>query len=267
MLQAMEELQDNRRYVPFLKDTLQQCGLIVVDWFGKKSPDARYLNEVVSSNVNSCISAAITKYYPDHHIYTKGSTDNGEQDYEWICDPLDGAFIYTKGLKSVVISMTLVHRGVPVLTGILAPFSDDFYFAIKGGGVFKGDTPLSKITRPLEQYGMINAEWWPAAEYDVDVVAHDLCKAYQLYPIHIGSVVYSACLVAEGVLTASIFGGKLVGKNHEAAAVMLLMEEAGGRYTNLFGEDIGFEGIIDGFIISTKQAHPSIVEEARKILG
>lgn len=262
----MEKDQDYKNYVPFLESTLRDCGVIVVDSHKDTPPKGLYLNEVVSANVSNLIRKAIIAHYPHHHLYTKGSKDNGVREYEWICDPLDGAFIYTKGFSSVVISMTLVHKGTPVLTGILQPFSNDMYVAVKDQGVTKNKQQLKEISNPLGRYGMINSEWWPAAEYDVDTLAHNLSIAHELYPVHIGSVVYSACLVAEGVLVACVFGGKLIGKNHEAAAVMLLMQEIGGRYTDLFGKTVGFKGVINGFIISTKQSHGVIVNEAKKIL-
>lgn len=264
---VMDKNLDYKKYIPFLGNTLRECGVIVVSSHKNIPPKGLHLNEVVSANVSQLIQKSITAHYPQHHLYTKGSQDNGVEDYEWICDPLDGAFIYTKGFSSVVISMTLVCKGTPVLTGILQPFSSDLYVAVKDQGVTKNHQQLKEISSPLERYGMINSEWWPAAAYDVDTLAHNLSIKYELYPVHIGSVVYSACLVAEGVLTACIFGGKLIGKNHEAAAVMLLMQEIGGQYTDLFGETVGFTGAINGFIISTKQAHSAIVKEAKKILN
>lgn len=267
MVMLMKKDQYFKNYVSFLENTLRGCGEIVVKSHNNIAPIGLHLNEVVSINVNNLIQKAIAWHYPDHHLYTKGSIDNGTQEYEWICDPLDGAFIYSKGFSSVVISMTLVYKGEPVLTGILQPFSNDLYIAIKDQGVSKNTKHLKEISDPLKRFGLINSEWWPAAKYDVDTLAHNLSIDYELYPIHIGSVVYSACLVAEGILTACVFGGKLIGKNHEAAAVMLLMQEIGGKYTDLFGDDIGFEGVINGFIISTKQSHSAIVSEAKKILN
>ena len=256
------------KYIDFAEHVLKDCGEIARKWHGKKSPDSNlYLNEVVSSYINDFINKSLKNHFPEHRLFTKGSIDSGSRGYEWICDPLDGAFIYTKGLTSVVISMTLVHDGVPIVACIYQPFRDEMYVAVKGGGVTKNSINLGINEQKLEKFACINEEWWPAAAYDVDKVVHRLSRQYLLYPLHIASVVYSACLISEGVLTATLFGGRLVGKNHEAAAVMLLMEESGGKYTDLNGNKIGFEGVMHGFIISSSNAYADVFAGVKETLG
>lgn len=257
-----------REYREFAESVLKECGEIVVEWRGKKSPvEGLYLNEAVSKYVSEHIAKRIEESYPAHCLYTKGSRDVGEVEYEWICDPLDGAFVYYKGLTSCVISMTLVHGGNPIIAAIFQPFTHDMYLAMDGCGVRKNGVLLEHNKQKLEKYMCIDEEWWPEAYYDIDRVVHGLSREYEMYPIHLGSVVYSACLVVEGVFTATLFGGRLVGKNHEAAAVMLLMKESGGRYTDLNGDEIGFKGTMFGFIISTRQAHDQILTGVKKYIG
>ena len=254
-------------YVKFAEDTLIKCGDIILDWYEKESPSKKlYLNEYVAGCVNKLIEKEIDLNFPNHHLFTKGSRDIGELKYEWICDPLDGAFIYSKGFTSCVISMTLVHNGIPIVAVIYQPFTKDFYVAVHNQGVYKNGILVRTNNKGLEEYGCIDEEWWPDAYYDVDHVVHHIARDYRMYPLHFGSVVYSACLIAEGKLTATLFGGRLVGKNHEAAAVMLLMKESGGRYTDLDGTDIGFRGTMHGFIISTSKAHSAIMESVKKYL-
>ncbi len=250
---------DYSNLATFLEVVLRECGDIITTWHQRQSPSNKYLNEYVTTEVNNHILSKLKNELPGHELFTKGSADTGTKEYEWICDPLDGAFIYSKGMTSVVISMTLVHGGEPVLAGIYQPFLKDLYLATVRKGITKNGQKLPRISRGLTKYEAINAEWWPAASYNVDQVVRKLSIEHDLYPLHIGSVVYSACLVAEGTLVASLFGGHLVGKNHEAAAVMLLMQEAGGKYTDLRGHNIGFEGVIPGFIISTPEAFSDIL--------
>jgi myo-inositol-1(or 4)-monophosphatase len=256
-----------KEYIDFAKVTLVECGKIARKWHGKECPDNNlFINEYVSNLVNSQILKSLNETFPTHALFTKGSNEVGEAEYEWICDPLDGAFIYSRGLTNCVISMTLVHDGIPIVAAIYQPFSDDFYIAAQDCGVFKNDKPIHIGHEKLCKFRCINEEWWPGAYYDIDNVVHNIARQYETYPLHFGSVVYSACLVAEGKLTASLFGGRLVGKNHEAAAVMLLMKEAGGAYTDLSGAKIGFKGIMHGFIISTKEAHAEIMRSVEKYL-
>ena len=264
----MKKISDEYgKYIKFAKETLSNCGEIILRWYEKESPDnTLYLNEYVAKCVSNYIQKRINKFFPNHSLFTKGSRDVGNIEYEWICDPLDGAFIYSKGFTSCVISITLVHNGDPIIAVIYQPFTKDFYIAIKNEGAYKNNQKICASHDKLKEFGCIEEEWWPDAYYDIDHVVHNIARDYRMYPLHFGSVVYSACLIAEGKLTAALFGGRLVGKNHEAAAVMLLMKEAGGKYTDLTGKKIGFKGTMHGFIISTTESHSQILESVKKYL-
>ena len=262
-----KSFNETEKFIQFAKETLLGCSDIILKWYEKESPDKTlYLNEYVAKCVNEFIQKRIDNVFPTHSLFTKGSRDVGDVEYEWICDPLDGAFIYSKGFTSCVISMTLVHNGEPIIAVIYQPFTKDFYTAAQNNGVYKNGQRIHVSHDELKEFGCIEEEWWPDAYYDIDHVVHNIARDYRMYPLHFGSVVYSACLIAEGKLTATLFGGRLVGKNHEAAAVMLLMKEAGGKYTDLTGKNIGFKGAMHGFIISTIESHPQILESVKKYL-
>ena len=51
---------------------------------------------------------------------------------------------------------------------------------------------------------------------------------------------------------------------HDAASAKLIVEEAGGRVTNLFGEEQRYDRTIDGAIISNGQIHEVIVNLAKE---
>lgn len=261
------EFGEYDKYIAFAEKTLKSCGQIILKWHNKQSPDLKlYLNEYVASLVNQKIDNSIKKTFPTHSLFTKGRESTEEAQYEWICDPLDGAFIYSQGFASCVISMTLVHHKKPIITAIYQPFTKDMYLAIDQHGVYKNGQPIQSSHNELKAYTCLDEEWWPDAFYDVDHVVHGIARDYRMYPLHFGSVVLSACLIAEGKLTATLFGGRLVGKNHEAAAVMLLMKESKGKYTDLTGTPISFVGTMHGFIISTTEAHAQILESVKKYL-
>ncbi len=86
-----------KKYIDFAKVTLAECGKIARKWHGKECPDNNlFINEYVSNLINSQILKSLNETFPTHALFTKGSNEVGEAEYEWICDPLDGAFIYLK---------------------------------------------------------------------------------------------------------------------------------------------------------------------------
>ena len=224
-------------------------------------PDGQYLNEFVATKINDNIATLIKERFPDHTMYRKGGSLDQHLGYEWICDPLDGAFCYSVGYRVSVTSVTLTKDGESIVSAVYDPWNDRMYAAIKGNGATLNGNPIHVNESPLQKYTMINSEWWPAAAFDIDTPLHTVAVDTGVYLVHQGSVIHSACLVASGVFAASLFGGFVQGKNHEVAAAKLIVEEAGGRISDLAGESIGFIGDIRGFIISNGTIHADLVDK------
>lgn len=231
-----------------------------------KLPEGIYLNEFVSNEINTNIAELIREHYPTHSMYRKGGSLDEHMGYEWICDPLDGAFCYSVGYRVSVTSITLTKDGESIASAVYDPWNDRMYAAVRGYGAAMNDMPISVNNSPLQKYTMVNSEWWPAAAFDIDAPLHDVAVDTGIYLVHQGSVIHSACLVASGIFAASLFGGFVQGKNHEVAAAKLIVEEAGGQISDLAGAPIGFIGDIKGFIISNNTIHANLVERIGKKL-
>ena len=71
--------------------------------------------------------------------------------------------------------------------------------------------------------------------------------------------------VAEGNFTLAIFPGTKH-KNCDIAAVKVIVEEAGGKVTDLFGHEQRYDQNINGALISNGNVHEEIVEGITKYL-
>ena len=79
-----------------------------------------------------------------------------------------------------------------------------------------------------------------------------------------GSTTHAAALVARGEFTASVFAG-LKGKNVDIAAAKIIVEEAGGKVTDLFGKDQRYDQDIRGAVVSNGVVHDEIIEALREV--
>lgn len=104
---------------------------------------------------------------------------------------------------------------------------------------------------------------WPKAKYNVFDVLKELSKITRLNDI--GSITRASCLVATGDYTLTIFTGT-EHKNCDIAAVKVIVEEAGGRVTDLFGNEQRYDQSIQGAIISNGIVHEEVVEVIKKYL-
>ena len=72
--------------------------------------------------------------------------------------------------------------------------------------------------------------------------------------------------VASGEFCFTIFPGTK-GKNCDIAAVKVIVEEAGGKVTDLFGNEQKYDQDINGAIISNGVTHDIVVKTANKYLS
>ncbi len=76
------------------------------------------------------------------------------------------------------------------------------------------------------------------------------------------SAVIMGCLVAQGTYDAMMFGQ---GKPEDIAALAVIVTEAGGQVTDLFGEEQRYDTNIRGAIVSNGKIHTSLVDVICKI--
>jgi myo-inositol-1(or 4)-monophosphatase len=78
----------------------------------------------------------------------------------------------------------------------------------------------------------------------------------------LGSTTYASIMVASGKFIASVFS-----KPHawDCAAIKIIIDEAGGRTTDLFGNEQRYDRTIKGFIASNGIVHDELVEILDKI--
>lgn len=83
------------------------------------------------------------------------------------------------------------------------------------------------------------------------------------YFIGVGSIIKACMCVATGDFTCCIFPGTK-GKNCDIAAVKVIVEEAGGKVTDLFGNEQRYDEEINGALISNGIVHDELVKNAKE---
>ena len=76
---------------------------------------------------------------------------------------------------------------------------------------------------------------------------------------HIGSITKASCLVATGDYSLAIFT-RTEHKHCDIAAVKVIVEEAGGKVSDLFGNDQRYDQSIKGALISNGIVHNEVID-------
>lgn len=254
-------------YLEFAKDIAYQAGEIMLKHFkvGVESFEKEDLTVVTEADkeINDLIIAAVNEKFPEHSVLGEENRLDKKSANVWLCDPIDGTLPFSKGLPISVFSLAYVKDGVPLVGVVFDPFTKRIYHAIKGQGAYLNDKLIRVSDKKIDYKATINIEWWPEAEYDVDSVCHALSTETGVYVLHLGSFIHAACMVASGQYEACIFAGTK-GKSVDAAAVKVIVEEAGGIITNIHGENEKYYEDIEGAIVTNGLVHEELVKRLHR---
>ncbi len=222
------------------------------DWKEDKSPLT-----VTDLQINDLVIKEVKNNFPNHDILAEeGSSLSGKSEYTWVCDPIDGTIMFSHGLPICTFSLALTKNGKSILGVAYDPFSDRLFTAEKGQGAFLNNEKISvsaesKLDRVAGEY-----EMFKMAKYDINKLADHLTMVKEAKLMRLCSVVYPSCLVATGDLGFTIFSGNTA---HDMAVVKIIVEEAGGKVTDLFGREQRYDQPINGCLTSNGVLHQELL--------
>ena len=156
----------------------------------------------------------------------------------FVVDPIDGTTNFIKDYHMSCISVALLEDGVVQLGVIYNPYLKELYHAVRGGGAFCNGSPIRVSEQPLEN-GIV---LFGTSPYDEALAAESFRMAYEYFRKSLdirrsGSAALDLCAIAAG-RAELFFEMKL--SPWDYAAGSLLVEEAGGKVTDLDGNPLSF---------------------------
>ena len=164
--------------------------------------------------------------------------DGADREFVWVIDPIDGTRAFTRGLPDWALLLALLHRDQPVLGFLLAPALGVLATAWKGGGTSINGLPVrvsavDSLRQSLVTIGSLEVlqrqPWGKCAVGLMGATWH--CRSHGESTAYLELMRGRCDAVIEP--EASLW---------DLAALKVLVEEAGGRFTNLLGEDTAAGG-------------------------
>ena len=260
----METLEE---YLDFAKDIAKHAGEVMIKYF-KQNNGASYKGDktivtLADTEINSYLIKRVKEKYPSHSV--DGEEEQfGKSDYVWVCDPVDGTAMYARHIPVAVFSLALVIKGESKVGVVYDPFTDSLYTAIKGKGAYKNGEKITVNNYELDDMKTVcHYDLWVGADYNISNVLQELGN--KTYIIGLGSIIRACMCVASGDFSLAIFPGTKH-KNCDIAAVKVIVEEAGGKVTDLFGNEQRYDESINGAVVSNKKVHNEVTETVNKYL-
>ena len=257
-------MDDYKDYLEFAKEIANYAGKTMKKYFnqdnGQKYKGDKTVVTLADTEINSYLVKRVKEKYPNHAV--DGEEEQfGDSKYLWVCDPVDGTAMYARHVPTAVFSLALVIDGESVLGVVYDPFTDSLYTGVKGQGAHCNNKKISVSNYKLtDKESVIHIDNWPTADYQLMDVYKELGK--QTYMVNIGSIVRSCICVATGDFNLAVFPGTKH-KNCDIAAIKIIVEEAGGKVTDIFGEEQRYDQDINGAIVSNGVVHDEIVNRIK----
>ncbi|MBD3184381.1 inositol monophosphatase [Candidatus Poribacteria bacterium] len=238
-----------------------QSSIILMERFGniqqivsKDSVKKEFVTDV-DLQVEGEIITIIRDEFPDHCILSEERGDLIiDSDYKWIIDPLDGTHNYAHKMPLFGTSIALEHKGQVIIGIVTAPYFKHTYKAVRGKGAFLNDEKINVSKRDLGNALMI---FDTKLRFDDGPMLKTLGKL--VHKAHIvrmyGCATWDLSMIAIGNADMSV---DFTAKPWDLAAGALIVEESGGKVTDLRGND--WNAYSKGFVASNGVMHAEILE-------
>lgn len=223
--------------------------------------DERDLVTELDMEIEQFFARKIRKTYPDHYLVSEeGFGDDlvDEMGIVWFIDPIDGTMNFIHQKRNFAISVGIYHERIGEIGLIYDVSANTLYSSKRGQGAFRNDDRLTRlpVKTLAESVLSFNHHWlMENKRYDRQVIEGLLgeIRAARTF----GSAALEFAYVAEGALDA-YFKGNL--ESWDIAAGMILVNEVGGKTTNMFGDPVDvFE--VGSVLTSNHSIHRELTED------
>lgn len=211
------------------------------------------------------ISAGLRKQFPKDGLLSEESADDAtrlERERVWIVDPLDGTADFIEQTDDFAVQIALTVRGRPVLGVVYLPVQEILFEAREGHGAYRvRGRERTRVTVSSVSDPALMCLVASRAHYSSFVrAARDELGIEQVQQA--GSVGVKVGLLAQG--RCDLYLATNVCKEWDLCAPHAVLLEAGGAFTNLFGDIVRYNqpgtNECRGLVASNGQAHDEILE-------
>jgi 3'(2'), 5'-bisphosphate nucleotidase len=230
---------------------------------------------IADKTASRMIVEGLTAAFPTDAILSEEEADNMKTrlvaEKVWIIDPIDGTWGFIKKDGDFGVQIGLTERGEAILGVVFLPAHDELFYAAKGEGAFlvKGDGAPERLqVSEITDFTRMNLA---SSRNHRSPKMHRIITDFGFRrEIQRGSVGLKVGLIARREADIYIHLSPRT-KFWDSCAPQIILEEAGGRMTDLFGARIRYD-LTDvqnhnGILASNGAAHDQTVKKLRALLN
>jgi myo-inositol-1(or 4)-monophosphatase len=231
-------------YIDIASEIAREAGAIQMSFLNRVAYESKGEQDLVTEADRASerlICERLRSHFPSHGIVAEeGGGHVSSSGYRWFVDPLDGTTNFAHGFPVFNVSIGLEKDGELIAGVIYDPTRNELFAAEKGAGAHLNNRPIkTSATRTLKT--SLVSTGFPSTKrsqsvnihfyYQISMISHGIRRA--------GAAAIDFAYVACGRLEA-FWEFKL--NPWDMAAGILIVREAGGTCSDMFGKPVDLYG-------------------------
>lgn len=247
--------------IAFAKDVANKAGRMTLRGFGLTTAatwkaDNTPLTETDTA-VNQMVIERVKKSFPGDGVLGEEASYETERKRLWVVDPVDGTQPFTLGAPVSTFLLALVIEGQPVLGIIYDMYQERMFWAVQGGGAYLNDARIhvSDSETLRRNYMILSSRMGEECRSTGQLF--DSIEAAGGKSFNFRSFAYGSAFVAAGSAVGAVIG---VPNAWDVAATKIIVEEAGGKVTDITGNDRRYDGPGNGLLATNGKVHEQLLD-------
>ena len=259
----------------------RSAGALVMDFYRagvateEKIGADNYVEPVTIADraASELIVEGLEKAFPADGILSEEAADTKERLSKkrvWMIDPIDGTLGFINHQDDFAVQIGLAENGKPILGVVFQPVGNVLYFAIKNGGAFRveasGEILRLRVSEKTDLSEMNLALSYNHRSPRMKLVKEALGIKRETQR---GSVGIKVGLLATRECDLYIHLSNRT-KYWDTCAPQIILEEAGGRFTDIFGAEYRYDESDvqnhNGLVASNGVCHEAVIARLKPLL-
>ena len=146
---------------------VREAGLFIKSQFGRVTAgdiETKSRNSLVSyvdKEAERMLVRGLVAIMPGSTFITEeGTVAQGESEWTWIIDPLDGTTNFLQQIPIYSVSVGLLQHGRLVVGVVYSVEQDEMFWATKGGGAWLNGGPI-RVSQERSEISRWSSDYWP----------------------------------------------------------------------------------------------------------
>ncbi len=262
-------------------DLAKKAGAVILDFYANGCEVEEKIFEdnfsepvtIADRTASRIIVEGLSDVFPGDGVLSEEEFDDKarlDKARVWIIDPLDGTSGFIERTGDFAVQIGLAESGAAVLGVVFMPLQNVLYYAVKGGGAFvieNNEPPKSLRVSGKTDFAQMSLA--SSRHHRSPRMSQIVEKLGLQAEVQRGSVGLKVGLIAQQFADLYIHLSPRT-KHWDTCAPEIILREAGGEMTDLFGEQIIYNTSdvrnLNGVLATNGAAHGEAVKNLKTVL-